>query len=229
MQTEEGFNATNNWIHMTDTAIAPISAFAGVHYDMEDCPRDGQAFQQKYPMDYLEAVSIGRQMGARVGIMAHYPHVSKEMDDWYERTGAGIMLCYEFRWKYNSYVFNRVHDKLKAWGYRTPAVRVWNYWNGDEPYPLKVKREKTASIAMAKRGSGLPAASGEAVFVVSDFTGKGGEVRVGLDAAALGLGKGFKAYDFEAKDPTEVRLEGNEVVLELKPYGFRAVMLKGGK
>ena len=64
---------------------------------------------------------------------------------------------------------------------------------------------------------------------MSDFTGKGGEVRVGLDAAALGLGKGFKAYDFEAKDPTEVRLEGNEVVLELKPYGFRAVMLKGGK
>ena len=221
MQAELGLVATDNWIHMTDTAIAPISAFAGVHYDMEDWPLGGRAFQEKYPMDYLEAVSIGRQMGCRVQVMAHYPNISKDKTAWYERTGAGMMLCYEFLWKYNSYVFNRVHDKLKAWGYRTPSVRVWNYWNGDEPYPLAVKREKIASIAMAKT------AVGEAVFVVSDFTGEGGEVRVGIDASAFGLGAGCRAYDFETGE--RVEKAGNEVVVDVKPYDFRVVQLREGK
>ena len=159
IQAELGMKGGANWVHMTDTAMAPICSFAGVDYDMEDVVRAGTAYQEKYPKAYLEAVSTGRQFGNRPKAMAYYTKTTPEKNAWYERTGAGIMLCYEFRWKYNSYVFNRVHDKLKAWGYRTPAVRVWNYWNGDEPYPLKVKREKTASIAMArekveKRGGG---------------------------------------------------------------------------
>ena len=73
------------------------------------------------------------------------------------------------------------------------------------------------------------ARGGEAIFVVNDFSGKGGTFRVKVDAKALGLKGGFKAYDFESKEPAEVRLEGDEVVLELKPYDFRVVMLKGGK
>jgi len=229
LQAEAGFPATNNWIHMTDTAIAPISAFAGVHYDMEDWPQGGKAFQEKYTMGYLEAVSIGRQMGCRVEVMAHFPNISKEKTDWYQRTGAGMMLCYEFYWKYNAYVFNRVHEKLKKWGYRTPAVRVWNYWNGDEAYPLTVKADQVASIAMAQKmveRKGGGGEGGEAVFVVCDFSGKGGKVRVKLDAKLLGLKSDYRAFDFEAENETPVPCADDEVEVELKPFDFRVVILK---
>lgn len=221
VQAECGKNATNNWIHMTDTAIAPISAFAGVHYDMEDSPRNGDAFQQKYPMDYLEAVSIGRQMGARVKVIAHYEKISEEKNDWYERTGAGMMLCYEFGWKYNAKVLNAVMAKLKAWGYRTnPVVRVWNYWNRDEAYPLALNREQVASIALAKPSDH------EAIVIVNDFSGKGGEVKIKVDAQMLGLKRGFKAFDFEQEGEVPLALANDEISVVLKPYDFAVVILK---
>ena len=235
VQAELGKNATNNWIHMTDTAIAPISAFAGVHFDMEDSPRNGAAFQKMYPMDYLEAVSIGRQMGARVKVIAHYEHRAPEKNAWYERTGAGMMLCYEFGWKWNAVVYNGIMDKLRKWGYRTdPGVRVWNYWNDDEDYPLALRSD---SIAIDARGrttkegqdgaaSIAMARGGEAIFVVNDFSGKGGTFRVKVNAKMLGLKGGFKAYDFESKDGAEVKVEGGEIVLDLKPYDFHIVILK---
>ncbi len=223
VQAECGGNPTNNWIHMTDTAIAPISAFAGVHFDMEDSPTNGDAFQKKYPMDYLEAVSIGRQMGCRVKVIAHYPKTTAEKDAWYERTGAGMCLCYEFGWKWNANVYNAVHGKMCEWGYRTPAVRVWNYWNRDEAYPLALKGPAAASIAMAKAGTG------EALFAVNDFSGKGGEVRVRPDAKALGLKPGWRAFDFEQLGEAEVPSDGGEVAVQVKPYDFRVVLLKGGK
>ena len=223
VQTECGGNPTNNWIHMTDTAIAPISAFAGVHFDMEDSPTNGDAFQKKYPMDYLEAVSIGRQMGCRVKVIAHYPKTTAEKDAWYERTGAGMCLCYEFGWKWNANVYNAVHGKMCEWGYRTPAVRVWNYWNRDEAYPLALKGPAAASIAMAKAGTG------EALFAVNDFSGKGGEVRVRPDAKSLGLKPGWRAFDFEQLGEAEVPSDGGEVTVQVKPYDFRVVLLKGGK
>ena len=70
------------------------------------------------------------------------------------------------------------------------------------------------------------ARGGEAIFVVNDFSGKGGTFRVKVDAKALGLKGGFKAYDFESKDGAAVKMEGGEVVLELRPYDFHIVILK---
>ena len=109
------------------------------------------------------------------------------------------------------------------WGYRTSAVRVWNYWNRDEAYPLALKGPAAASIAMAKAGAG------EALFAVNDFSGKGGEVRVRQDAKALGLKPGWRAFDFEQPGEAEVPSDGGEVAVQVKPYDFRVVLLKGGK
>jgi len=130
------------------------------------------------------------------------------------------MLCYEFGWKYNAKVLNPILAKLKGWGYRVdPKVRVWNYWNRDEAYPLTLNREQVASIAMAKKG-------GEAIVIVNDFSGQGGEVKIKVDAKLLGIKRGFKAFDFEQEGEAPVALSGDEITVSLKPYDFAVVILK---
>ena len=214
IQAELGMKGGANWVHMTDTAMAPICSFAGVDFDMEDVVPAGKAYQEKYPKDYLEAVSIGRQFGNRPKAMAYYAKTTPEKNAWYERTGAGIMLCYEIDWMWNMKVFQTLKKKLREWGYATEEVRVWNYWNEDEAYPLAVDRaDDCASLALAKKGAG------EAIVILSDFSGKGGVFNLKPDEKALGLKPGWKAYDFETGKPAEL-------ALAVEPYDFRAVIFK---
>jgi len=216
--------------------MAPVSAFAGVHYDMEDSVSAGKAYQQKYPMDYLEAVSIGRQMGCRVKVMAYYVKTSAESNAWYERIGTGFVLCYEldWKWKWEGNIHNTIRAKLKTWGYRAdPGVRVWNYWNTDESYPIEI-RSGTVDVDLRGRPTGSTdgiasiamARGGEAIVIVSDFSGLGGTVRIKPDAEALGLPDGFEAIDFESSAETAYEVAEGEVLVPVDPYDFRMVLLK---
>ena len=214
VQAELGMKGGANWVHMTDTAMAPICSFAGVDYDMEDVVRAGMAYQEKYPKAYLEAVSTGRQFGNRPKAMAYYTKTTPEKNAWYERTGAGIMLCYEIDWMWNMKVYQTLKKKLREWGYTTDSVRIWNYFNEDEAYPLVVDRaDDCASLTLAKKDAG------EAIVVLSDFSGKGGVFNLKPDEKALGLKPGWKAYDFETGKPAEL-------ALTVEPYDFRAVIFK---
>ncbi|MBQ2632087.1 MAG: hypothetical protein IJG13_20615 [Kiritimatiellae bacterium] len=214
IQAELGVDATGNWIHMTNTAIAPNSAFAGVHFDMED-DVSPQAFQKKYPLGYMQACVIGRQFGAVVRVMGYFAAAGKERAEWYQRTGAGVMLTHELSWRWNSHVWQKVHKGLVSWGYRSPRVRVWNYWNRDVPYPLAVDGiGDAASIVMRKD-------DGTVRIVVSDYGGKGGSVRLVPDAGLLGLGGDFFAFDAESGAPLQV--SRGAVSLSIKPFDFAVV------
>ena len=215
MQAELGVESGNNWVHMTNTAMAPLCSFAGVHYDWEDSA-DLQTFQDRYGRDYILACTIGRQFGNRVAIMGYISKTTPEKLAWIERTGVGVMLCHELLWS-RVKQWNAAHGLLTDWGYRTPEVRVWNYWDEDEAYPLECSGEDCVSIAMSK-----PAAR-EAMIVVCDWA-EGGTVSVRPDCAALCIPSGFSAVNVETG--ADVPVEGGVVKVALKKHDYAIIKLK---
>ena len=213
MQAECGFEHRFNWVHMTNTATAPICSFAGVNYDWED-GADLSTFQDRYGIDYILACSTGRQLGNIVSMMGYIGKTDPENQKRLYRCGTGVMLAFEFQW-------NRVpqwcalNEKLTAWGYRDAATKVWNFWDEDVAFPVAVKGGQNAALAMARRG--------EAIVIVSDFD-KGGEFAIAPDAAAMGLAAGFKAYDFETG--AEIPVENGAAKVTLKKHDFAIVSFR---
>ena len=222
LQTELGRDATGNWVHMTNTAIAPICSFAGVNYDWEDMTGD-RPHQEKYPKDYILACTIGRQFGNRVGIMGYFVHGMdnrSERGQWLQRTGAGVMLTHELRWnRWSGHdLYEKAHGFLCDWGYRTPAVEVWNYWDEDVPFPVAVSGVDAASIAMAKKGAA------EAMVCVSSFEGRDGVVTLVPDARTLGLKDGWTAA--HALTGEAVAVTDGRISLDLPKYDWILLKLK---
>ena len=224
LQTEMGKDARGNWVHMTNTAMAPVLAFAGVNYDWEDSSGTNPP-QVKYPSDYILACTIGRQFGNRVGIMGYFDFSLDKKGEKYrylERCRAGVMIAHELRCGGDAY--KAVHDKLVAWGYRKPETQVWNYWDEDVAFPVTVKGGDFPALAMAKWGSGLQSASNEVLVVVSSFNADDRTVTIAPDAKTLGLASGFKAYDFETG--AEIPLSGGVASLSVPAYDFKVVQFK---
>lgn len=216
LQTELRKDARGNWVHMTNTALAPVLAFAGVNYDWEDSSgRD--PMQVKYPKDYILAATIGRQFGNRVGIMGYFDFSLDRTGaeyGWLERTGAGVMLAHELRWNPGHAPYDKAHAALTRWGYRTARVKVWNYWDEDVAFPVDVRGGDMASLALAR-------GDGEAVVVVSSFEPRACAVSVAPDAAAMGLSAGFKAFDMESGAP--IAVARGAVRFTLPRYDFRMI------
>ena len=189
LQREHGWPDGKNWVHMTNTALAPVLSFAGMNYDWEDTAGD-MALQERYPRECILAQSIGRQFGNQVAVMGYFATKDPKSEKlkWLHRTGTGACLTHELQWG-RVKGWREIHGRLVEWGYRLPTTRVWNYWDEDVPLPVEVKGGVAATLAMAKSG-------GEAIVVVSDFE-SGGDYSIAPDAAALGLEPGFRAYDFE--------------------------------
>ena len=184
VQAELGRDPRGNWVHMTNTAVAPICAFAGVHYDWEDIATD-TTFQERYTREYIQAVSIGRQMGNRVGIMGYFPTTDTARYNYLAHTGVGVMITHELRWNESGHnEFKLVNAGLKAWGYCSSATQVWNYWDEDVEFPVEVKGVTASSIAIAK------AEKGEAMICVSSFDSTNGVLKVKPDLIAMGFAKG---------------------------------------
>ena len=64
-----------------------------------------------------------------------------------------------------------------------------------------------------------PKGAGEAIVILSDFSGKGGIFNLKPDEKALGLKPGWKVYDFETGKPAGL-------ALTVEPYDFRVVIFK---
>ena len=215
MMAEIGKDPRDNWVHMTNTAMAPVSAFAGVHYDWEDTAGD-TTIQERYTRAYVLATAIGRQMGCRVGVMGYFATKDPKSDKlrWLERTGTGACIANELEWP-RVKQWRDLHGRLCEWGYRRPETKVWNDFDEDVPFPVAVQGPGCAALAMAR--------GGEALVVVSDWS-EGGEYELAPDCAALGTPQGFSACDFETGAP--LRVEDGRVRLSLKKHDFAVVRLK---
>lgn len=220
LQAEMGRDTRGNWVHMTNTAMAPILSFADVNYDWEDTS-GVHPHQVKYPKDYILACSIGRQFGNRVGIMGYFaePQGTNEERErkkaWLERTATGVMLTHEFRWRGHRQ-YDAAHKLLCDWGYRKPDVKVWNYWDEDVKFPVDVSGPDAATIAMAR--------GGEAVIVVSSFSKEDGHVLLRPDCGVLGVASDFKAVDMETGK--DIPVNGGVVDVPLGKYDFTMVKIR---
>ncbi|MBQ6331116.1 MAG: hypothetical protein IJI35_19025, partial [Kiritimatiellae bacterium] len=217
MQAENGYESRFNWAHMTNTGIAPVLSFAGVNFDWEDAS-DTTTFQDRYGMDHILAGSIGRQFGNIVNMLAFYKGNTPEANERLGRCGAGVMLAFEFRWRWHCKVWRETHDAICRWGYRLEDTKVWNFWDEDVPFPVEIVGPVNAALAMARESER------KALVVISDFA-DGGTYRVKPDAVRMFLGKGWKAFDFESGK--ELPVENCAAVVSMPKHDFRIVEFRG--
>lgn len=214
MQMEIG-RTPNNMIHMTNTAIAPICAFAQQNLDWED-NLGTNPFQQRYTKEYIRAVSIGRQFGNLPGALGLVvSQGDKAAIDWCLRTGAGVTLTHEILWTKGGVArdFWNIKTQILKFGYGTDEVMVWNYW--DKGYPVRISGD-TSSILLSKKDG--------AILIVCDYGG-GGNFTAKLDLRKIGLPNKLTALNMETGAP--VKMEGDTLSFELKKYDFISIGLKG--
>lgn len=202
MQAELGKPALN-MVHMTNTAIAPICAFAGMNYDWED--HNGfRDFQDRYTREYVRALSIGHQFGNFPAVLAPLAGTPEQLE-WCERTATGVMLTHELRWTHSGrkHYWNTL-KKLYDFGYGDKNVEVYNYWNAG--FPLKITGPENSAIALVKNGKTL--------LMVCDYGG-GGEYRV----KSAG-----KAVNLESGEP--VKSANSEIVFTLKKHDYILMVIE---
>lgn len=211
---ELGKPCRRNWIHMSRTAMAPISAFAGLHYDIEDNYAK-LPFQERYSRDYLVAETIGRQFGVRTRVMcyfdgAHPDHLEGLIDG-----TLGVLLTHEIEWRRMGR-WTEMRRRLVDWGYARTTTRVWNYWEGED-YPLKVDGLETSSLALRRE-------DGEALILVSSWEHNGGVARL-RPTPMLAEGP-FQASDWLTGERLPVA--DGAIELPVAGYRWRAVRLTAG-
>lgn len=209
LEAEHGLVARRNWVHMTNTAIAPICSFAGVNYDWEDFCGD-TPIQERYSREYIQAATIGRQFGNQVEVMGYFATKDPKSEKlkWLERTGTGACLTHEIQWRRVG-AWSRANELLKNWGYRRRDARVWNYWDEDIPFPVTIEGGQNAALAMARNG--------EAIVVVSDWN-KGGDYCIKPDYDALGIPDSMSAIDFETGNSMPIENGAVRVKLQRLDY-----------
>ena len=209
---EMGKPCRRNWIHMSRTAMAPISAFAGLHYDFED-NNASTPLQERYSRDYLLAETIGRQFGVRTRVMCYFdgadPARLPELVD----SAMGVMLTHELEWRRMGR-WNELRAKLLEWGYGASGTRVWNYWDA-KGYPLSVGGIETSSLAMRR-------ADGEALAVVSSWEKKDGVATLRPSAALAD--DGCEAEDLFTGE--RLQKEDGAFALPLEGYRWRIVRFR---
>ncbi len=202
-----------NMVHMTGEQNVAINDFAATQLDWEMRYGEGD-FQDKFPRDYIQTQSIGRQAGlAPFVLLNDYGIVgSKEQKAWQYRTAAGVMLSHELKpytwpgaWGTPD-AFWTNYDRLAEFGYGQPDVKVYNYWQ--DGYPAQISGQ-SASLLVSKPGS--------AALVLCDY-GDGGTFQVQLDPKTLSLNGPLQAVNMENNEP--VQISGNTLTVPLKKHDF---------
>ncbi|MHC4872206.1 MAG: glycoside hydrolase domain-containing protein, partial [Planctomycetota bacterium] len=210
LQLEEG-KPVRNMVHMTNTALAPISSFASMNYDWEG--HNGYSdFQDRYTPEYIRTLTIGHQFGVFPVVLAPVSGGTKEQLDWCYRTATGVMLTHELRWTKHSKQYWSTLKHFYDFGYGNSDVNVFNYWK--ENYPLKVAGIKSTSIVLAKKDS--------AFIMVCEY-GEGGDAVITPDWKALGLSPSSKVVD--AETGKEVANDNGTIKTNLKKHDFQIFVL----
>ncbi len=207
-----------NMCHMTNTAIAPILAFARVDLDWEQHINE-RPFQDRFSRAFILTESTGRQFGNVPVVLSDIHGNNPKKIAWALRTQAGVALTFELR-KWPSWTkagaYRNNFARLIRFGYGTAKVKVWNYWH--QGYPLRVLGDKTSSLVVAQR------AGGAAIVVVCDW-GQGGAIRLRLNRAVLHLRGHLTAMNMETKKPLHVTA-GGEIAFHLKKFDFKMILVK---
>ncbi|MBI4025285.1 MAG: hypothetical protein HY360_09920, partial [Verrucomicrobia bacterium] len=201
-----------NMVHTTNTAIAPIMAFSHSHVTWEDRKGDSD-FQDRFSRDYIRAESIGRQHGSVpfALVLIHGPDEKK--NEWVGRTATGVLLTHEVKPVIIPDVYRPCFLRLLEFGYGQPDVRVFNYWQLEQP--VRVEGADAATLVVSKPGS--------AMAVVCDY-GNGGNLTLNVDMKMLGLKSGFAAKDAESGE--KLSITGGQVTFPLKKHDFRMVIME---
>ena len=215
LQTELGLESRRNWVHMTNTAIAPVVSFAGLNYEWEDMPSN-RPLHERYSRELIQAEATGRQFGNKTAVMAYFAANDPQSDalKTLERQGTGLCLTHEIWWGRVS-AWGRAHRLLKSLGYADASAKVWNYWDEDVQFPAAIAGGETSALAFAH--------GGRAVVVVSDWSG-GAEYSIAPDAKALGIKSGFRARNAETGE--EIAVSDGRVKVTLGKYDYAVVVFE---
>lgn len=214
---ELGF-PNHNMVHMTNTAIAPILAFAGSNLTWED--REGDAdFQDRFPREYILTESIGRQFGTApfALLTSHIRASDEEKVRWAYNTAAGVLLTHEMKpyeklgGKVDEFWDN--YDRLVAFGYGSDEVGVHNYW--DDDFPLEVKGNASILLLQGK---------GKVLLVVCDW-GSPGEHRLTFGEGLMKQLPG-KLTVRDLKNGTPLTMKDNRLDVPLKLHDFTLIQIE---
>ncbi len=211
-----------NMVHMSGTEIVPINDFSATQADWELKYGAGD-FQDKFPRDYIQAQTIGRQAGLVPIVLLNQKFIvgTKQEAAQQYRTAAGVMLSHELKpWSSRGQwvkpdCFWENYDRLVNFGYGQEGTKVYNYWQSD--YPARISGQ-SASLLVSKPGA--------AMLVLCDY-GDGGAFTVQLDAKALALGSSLKAVNVENDQAVEIN--GDTLTVPLKKHDFMVIRIEGGK
>jgi len=210
---EEGRPVFANVVHMTNTCLVPVLAFANINLDWEW--QYGQRdFQDRFTPELTVAETIGRQCGNIPLILSGgYYSAPNELKPWLHRTRTGVCLVHELRaWDYQPKEMWDLYRRLFDFGYGEPDCRVYNYW--DDGFPLQVEGVNAKAMVMV-RGH-------KALAVVTDY-GEGGNATVQLDLASLKLPATLQPQDLETATPLPTPAAGT-ATFPLKKHDFKVVV-----
>ncbi len=183
-----------------------------MHVTWEDRQGDSD-FQDRFSRDYIRAESIGRQHGSVPCVIPLVQGPDEKKNEWARRTFAGVALTHELKSVLNDDPYRGCFLKLLQFGYGKPDVRVFNYWQPENP--VRVDGTDATTLVVSKPGS--------AMIVVCDYA-NGGSPTLYVDTKALGLKADFAAKDAETGEALPVA-EG-KVTFALKTHDFRMVVLE---
>jgi hypothetical protein len=198
--------------HTTNRQVAPMQAFAATQLSWENNAGD-KPFQERFSRAYIQAESIGRQTGAVPFALGLVNGSDPAKLDFARRSGSGVLLTHEIKTIDNWSDYWQGYDRLLQFGYGTPQARVFNYWQ--QNYPAQISGGETSSLLLSKPGSAL--------IVVCDY-GKGGDFKLQLDAAKLGLTGKLTATDMETGTLLETNSK-NEILFPLAQYDFKMILV----
>ncbi|NLX98695.1 MAG: hypothetical protein GXY83_21250 [Rhodopirellula sp.] len=187
----EGRKPPVTLVHMTNAMLAPVFSFINCTMDWE-WKYGYDDFQDRFSPDLTVAETIGRQVGAWPTILAGgHPDGDDPRVDFMYRTRLGVTLVHEVQvFDYRPERDREMYGKLYEFGYGSDACRVFNYWQDD--HPVRVAGTDARTLALANAGA--------AIVVVTDY-GEGGDCRVMLDLARLGLKPEASATNLETGEP----------------------------
>ncbi|MCM8757359.1 MAG: hypothetical protein NC823_02635, partial [Candidatus Omnitrophica bacterium] len=162
--------------HMTNANLLPILSWCTTSFDNEfDARRFGQAFpeyhqsNEPFPPEYLQAQSMGRQVGNYPALchgLFRWEHLNlnssliprEEMDN--QAQPENSIYCLKREWGMRrvheipasqTYRFpvTKLESALLNFGYDTPEVKVFNYWQ--EKSAVRLNQEKVKWLLLARQ------------------------------------------------------------------------------
>ncbi len=201
-------------MHMTNAAIAPHLAFAGIQLDWE-MKYGSDDFQDRFSEDVIFASSLGEQFGTVPLVLSGiYPSKEKPAE-WLTRTLFATTAVYEIKvWPTHSLekkTWAGWQEILFNFGYAAADCEIFRFW---ENPPYRLNRSDARALVLRHQGHLL--------CIVSDF-GNGGDTALTLPPSLTG-GHSFRVRDAESGEA--IPFDRGELRFPLKKHDFKIVLME---